>query len=308
MACYSHEDFDSAPVRFKIGDIVDIKGHGRATVIEAIVDQPGHPQHGRYHIRYHEDNTTYWCRPKLMRLMHPTSKRVLVARHTHAYRDAMVHNIDRPDVCLEIGCHEGLTTNIISNRATFVAGIDTASEVVAIARGRHPHLAPHLHQLDGLDTAATRALSPCGSYNRICIDISGKAPLALICSMITAQHAAYPQASLIVKNEQLYDALVGLELLRQQRQGGQQQEGEQQQQQHQEKEQQQPLQGEQQGGDQEADAAAQLAALLGRELLAECELFRHQFRPPRTRPLRPREVTAGAAAGGAAAAASQQGQ
>ncbi|GLC43252.1 hypothetical protein PLESTF_000409100 [Pleodorina starrii] len=191
---------------FSVGDIVDVKGHGRASVIEPLEQLPDSPHFGRYLVRYHEDGTTYWCRPKLMRRMYPTDKRVLVARSTAAYRDALVHNVDRPDVCLEIGCHEGLTTNIISNRASFVTGVDTAAEVVVIARRRHPHLA--FHQLDGLDVAATAALSPTGTYTRICIDISGKAPLELICQMIAVQRSAFPAASLIVKNEQLFDALL----------------------------------------------------------------------------------------------------
>ncbi|EFJ44916.1 hypothetical protein VOLCADRAFT_118503 [Volvox carteri f. nagariensis] len=138
-----------------------------------------------------------------------TTKRILVARSTSAYRDAIIHNVDRPDICLEIGCHEGLSSNVISNRATFVTGVDTAAEVVEIARRRHPHLA--FHQLDGLAVTATRALSPTGTFSRICIDISGKAPLELICPMVTAQISAFPNAALIVKNEELFDALIAWE-------------------------------------------------------------------------------------------------
>lgn len=67
----------------------------------------------------------------------------------------------------------GLTTNMISNRATYVAGIDTAPEVVEIAAARHPHLA--FRQMDGLDTAATAGLAPAGcTFSLVCIDISGE--------------------------------------------------------------------------------------------------------------------------------------
>ncbi|KAG2444848.1 hypothetical protein HXX76_001589 [Chlamydomonas incerta] len=277
---------DNAQTKFAPGNVVDVKGHGRATVLEAVIDSPGHQHHGRCHIRYHEDGTTYWARPKLLRRMRPAARRVLVARHTHAYRDAMVHNVDRPDVCLEIGCHEGLTTNMISNRAAYVAGIDTAPEVVAIAAARHPHLS--FRQMDGLDTAATAGLAPAGrAFSLVCIDISGKAPLDLICEMVRAQAAAFPAARLIVKNEELYDALVALE---QQQQPGAGQEAQQQQPQ--------PAPAAVQTPEQAAAAAAaeaaaaargragavRLAQLLGPELLAECELFRHQFRPPRLQP------------------------
>ncbi|GLI60689.1 hypothetical protein VaNZ11_002893, partial [Volvox africanus] len=197
-------------ISITVGDIVDVKGFGRATVIEPMVQQPDDPYFGRYLVRYHEKGTTYWCRPALMRRMHPTKKRILVARSTSAYRDAIMHNIDWPDVCLEIGCHEGLTTNIISNRASFVTGVDTAETVVGIAQRRHPHLT--FHKLDGLRVDATRALSTTGTFTRICIDISGKAPLELVCQMIVTQASAFPEASLIVKNEELFDELAAREL------------------------------------------------------------------------------------------------
>lgn len=170
----------------------------------------------------------------------------------------------------------GMTTNIISNRATFVCGIDTAHEVVAIAAQRHPHLP--FHVLDGLDTCATRRLSPAGTFNRIMIDISGKSPLDLICQMVAAQRQAFPDAWLIVKNEQLYDALVRHE--QQQQQQGRSAAADEQQ-----------AAGERQQGGEEGEqgslSSVRLRELLGQHL-DECEVFRHEFRPPRTRPTKPR--------------------
>ncbi|KAG2496226.1 hypothetical protein HYH03_005824 [Edaphochlamys debaryana] len=222
--------------------------------------------HGRIRIRYHEDDTTYYARPKLLRRMFPSSKRVLVARHTFAYRDAMIHNIERRDVCLEVGCHEGLTTNIIANRATHVVGIDLSPEAVALAAARHPHLGPAAFvALDGLDTGACAALAPEGAaFSRVCIDISGKAPVELICQMIRAQLAAFPAAQLIVKNEQLYDALA----VRQGRTDALE------------------LVGIRRQPPEAVERAARLPALLGEGLLGDCELFVHQFRPQRVRPVR----------------------
>ncbi len=175
-----------------------------------------------------------------------------------------------------------MTTNIISNRATFVCGIDTAPEVVAIAAQRHPHLAFHL--LDGLDTCATRRLSPTGTFNRIMIDISGKSPLSLICHMVAAQRQAFPDAWLIVKNEQLYDALVRHEAEEHQHQQGCSTSSDEQEaaaeRQH----------GGEEGreeGEQGSSASGRLRELLGQHL-DECEVFMHEFRPPRTRPIKPR--------------------
>lgn len=97
-----------------------------------------------------------------------------------------------------------MTANVL-----LYVGIDLTAEVIAKAHQRHPQL--HFFALDGMDTAATAACSPTGTYTKVFIDISGKAPLELIAQMITAQRVAFPHAKLIVKNEALHDALLQLE-------------------------------------------------------------------------------------------------
>ena len=59
---------------YNVGDIVDVKGHGRATIIGALDADAASPHHGRYHIRYHEDDTTFHVGPSRLRLMHPVSR------------------------------------------------------------------------------------------------------------------------------------------------------------------------------------------------------------------------------------------
>jgi hypothetical protein len=39
--------------------------------------------------------------------MQSTDKRVLVAFHTSEYRQACIHNVDKTQTAVEIGCHEG---------------------------------------------------------------------------------------------------------------------------------------------------------------------------------------------------------
>jgi hypothetical protein len=51
---------------FRAGDLVDVKQHGRATVL-SIVDDPSHPHQGRCLVRYHEDDTTFHVNPKKLR-------------------------------------------------------------------------------------------------------------------------------------------------------------------------------------------------------------------------------------------------
>lgn len=170
--------------------------------------------------------------------------KIVVARTTEEYRDAAVNNLDYPDICLEIGCHEGMTTLLISNRTTFVAGVDINERALARAKARHGQL--HFYQVDGFEVDQTKSLSPTGTFDRILIDISGKAGLVPICRMVLCQRAAFPDAQLIVKNEELYDALADLQQGR---------------------------------GD-----GAELEGLLGQSHLAECEVFVHGTTPRGSKP------------------------
>jgi 2-polyprenyl-3-methyl-5-hydroxy-6-metoxy-1,4-benzoquinol methylase len=61
------------------------------------------------------------------------------------HRQAAVHNTCAKDVCLEVGCHAGVTLNIVSNRCTWVLGVDTAAEVIEVARNKYVTM-PCMHQ------------------------------------------------------------------------------------------------------------------------------------------------------------------
>lgn len=70
---------------FLAGDLVDVKGRGRAIVLETAGSAPAaaatagaaaqapHPFAGRVHVRFHEDGTTYWVNPARLRRMRPVS-------------------------------------------------------------------------------------------------------------------------------------------------------------------------------------------------------------------------------------------
>ncbi len=129
--------------------------------------------------------------------------------------------------------------------------------------------------------------------------LAGKAPLSLICQMVRCQAEAFPDAKLLVKNEELYDALAAKEALGPawfaQVNAALAPDSEQ------------PATAAAEAATAAAAAAAaagrapdgvwvtararagaaQLEALLGPGLLAQCEVFLHQFRPPRTRPPKP---------------------
>ena len=52
---------------FAVGTVVDVKGYGRATVLEPSVTDQADPNCGRYLVRYSEDGKTFHCNPRRMR-------------------------------------------------------------------------------------------------------------------------------------------------------------------------------------------------------------------------------------------------
>jgi hypothetical protein len=120
----------SAPA-FAPGDVVVVKGYGRAEFLEGPHTDPDHEHHGRCLVRYADSGSTYQVRPELLRKawqvrcqarpeggavsalgyrnsMEQGTKRVVVCKTTPEYRAAVVNCTEPTDVCLEIGCHEGL--------------------------------------------------------------------------------------------------------------------------------------------------------------------------------------------------------
>jgi hypothetical protein len=52
---------------FAVGDTVDVRAHGRAEVIEALVTDRSHKFYGRVRVKYLVDGKTYYARPEALR-------------------------------------------------------------------------------------------------------------------------------------------------------------------------------------------------------------------------------------------------
>ncbi|GAB4814614.1 hypothetical protein N2152v2_001660 [Parachlorella kessleri] len=193
---------------FHVGELVDVKQHGRAWVTEVVSD-PSQPHCGRVLVRYEEDGTTFYCNPKKLRKLRPSSRQVVVCYRTEHYRAAAVHNVERQDVCLEVGCHTGTTTRILFNRCSHVVGVDNVALAVDQAREKHPDIRFEL--VDGFDIDQVRALSPSGTFSKVFVDLSGKAPLHLISRFLALYLKAFPHTTIVVKNEALFGYLEQLE-------------------------------------------------------------------------------------------------
>ena len=161
-------------------------------------------------------------------------KPVVVTYRTELYRAALTHNVDWHMRCLEVGCHTGTTTAMLTRRCGGRAlGVDNVAAMVESARRRFP--AARFELADGADIQALRALalactsssapssgsrSACssvcaslgahgggdGEWDVIGVDLSGKAPLHVLLPVLAAYRRAWPAARLVVKNEQLYCA------------------------------------------------------------------------------------------------------
>lgn len=51
-----------------------------------------------------------------------SSSRVVVCYRTEHYRAAAIHNVERSDVCLEVGCHAGVNRALCKRNRIFSKG------------------------------------------------------------------------------------------------------------------------------------------------------------------------------------------
>lgn len=196
---------------FEVGAVVDVKGHGRATVVELPPSDPGHQYHGRYKVLY-SGGGTYYCNPSRLRRLRPTKKRLLVCSTTREYRAAAIQNTDREDSVLEVGCHEGETTARIHSRSSLAVGIDKSAITVETARRRHPHV--RFEVVDAFDVAALRGLAPTKGFNKIFVDIGGIAELPTVMALVGTYFREFKHAVLVVKSVFLARLLTQAEVFR----------------------------------------------------------------------------------------------
>eukprot|EP00879_Flechtneria_rotunda_P004936 GHRR01005210.1.p1 GENE.GHRR01005210.1~~GHRR01005210.1.p1 ORF type:complete len:247 (+),score=33.41 GHRR01005210.1:58-798(+) len=191
--------FSSSAGAYSVGDIVTVKRHGKATVSRGLVQESSSQYFGRYQVQYLADGKMYWARPDMLRPYQKPSTRVLVTETTTHYRAAACEYTLPDDVVLEVGCHEGVTTDLLHRRCRWVLGVDLNSGPVTKAKARYPHV--QFEQIDGFDIRRLTALSPTGTYSKIFIDIGGIAQLHVVMSLVGLYYKAFKGSVLIVKNK-----------------------------------------------------------------------------------------------------------
>ena len=99
---------------------------------------------------------------------------------TDDFRTAAQNLVGPSDVVLEVGCADGITTNLIGKYAADVVGIDTAAGVIAKARQRYPAI--DFRQMDGTDLVAVQQLRP--RFDKVFVDIAGVISLEALLPML----------------------------------------------------------------------------------------------------------------------------
>ncbi|KXZ53930.1 hypothetical protein GPECTOR_6g848 [Gonium pectorale] len=168
---------------FELGEIVDVKGYGRAEVIEPLVSDSASRFHGRIRVRYQNDGATYYARPENLRKTVQVRQRVLLCHSTTHYRTCAASVVNWNDAVLEVGSHEG---------------VDKSRTTVEAARRRYPAL--RFEEVDGFDVAALKALGPPdgSGFSVVLVDIGGIACLPTIAHLVGLYYKEFPYTTKIV--------------------------------------------------------------------------------------------------------------
>jgi SAM-dependent methyltransferase len=118
---------------------------------------------------------------------------------TQEFRAAIKRTVGPADVVLEVGCADGVTTEIISKFAADVVGVDIAAAVVAKARARFGGL--DFRVVDGLDLEGLAALRP--RFTKVFVDTAGTSAVEALLPMLRGLDHRLRPALLVVKSRAL---------------------------------------------------------------------------------------------------------
>lgn len=125
---------------------------------------------------------------------------------TDDFRTAAQNLVGPADVVLEVGCADGITTNLIHKYAADVVGIDTAAGVIAKAKQRYPTV--DFRQMDGTDLEAVQQLRP--SFDKVFVDIAGVISLEALLPMLARLDDALQPGLVVVKSKALAKVILSI--------------------------------------------------------------------------------------------------
>ncbi|KAJ3178787.1 hypothetical protein HDU87_003342 [Geranomyces variabilis] len=199
---------------FSPGDAVFVKLRSQKSTGHAIVVGPAPspesppaneelagPEVQRITVQYETDGTTARVNPTRLVPVFP-SPAVLICRTTTAYRTAARAQVYSTDNVVEIGSSYGVCTDILSQHAKSVFGIEVSPSLVEEARRRQPSIRFEL--LNVLENPR-RAMELMKGTTKVFIDIGGNRTLGDVVRIIALLMEGLGLALVCVKSEELAD-------------------------------------------------------------------------------------------------------
>ncbi|GAX74038.1 hypothetical protein CEUSTIGMA_g1488.t1 [Chlamydomonas eustigma] len=144
------------------------------------------------------DGKTYWAQPSNLRKVVKPAKRIITAETTRQYREACLRYVNPDDICLEVGCHEGVTTAMVQRRCKTIVGVDLSDVTIQIARQKFPQV--RFVVVSGDNVEVLKGLSPTGEYDKIMLDIGGIAELPAVMHLVGLYYRTWKNSTLIIKS------------------------------------------------------------------------------------------------------------
>ena len=127
-----------------------------------------------------------------------TAAQLVVAETWAEYR-AVAERVRDGDVCLEIGCGRGVTTELLGRIAERAVGVDKSAKVIEMARERFPSV--EFFELDcETDWSELRGLGP---FSVVFVDVNGSRELRTLLPILEKVERVLRPRLLVVKNAPL---------------------------------------------------------------------------------------------------------
>ncbi|KNC99271.1 uncharacterized protein SPPG_05526 [Spizellomyces punctatus DAOM BR117] len=189
---------------FSPGDVVYVKLRSQKDTGRATILADADPS-GRILVQYHADKSMlYHVNPQRLVNVYPTdTPLILLCENTTDYRTLARSQIDRNDVVAEIGSSYGVCTNILSQHAKQVFGIEVSQQLVDEARKRYPHLV--FHNINILEHKS-RAATIMQDVNKVFVDIGGNREIGVVVRALAFLIDRIKPSLIVVKSEELFES------------------------------------------------------------------------------------------------------
>ena len=128
-----------------------------------------------------------------------TAAQLVVAETWAEYRAVAERDVRDSDICLEIGCGRGVTTELLGRIAERAVGVDKSAKVIEMARERFPSV--EFCELDcETDWSALRGLGP---FSVVFVDVNGSRELRTLLPILEKVERVLRPRLLVVKNAPL---------------------------------------------------------------------------------------------------------